>query len=127
MFGPQKIDIVLRENSDFEWEFRLETSACSVIGIDDYGFTFQVRHKEEGALLLSATHSNYISINTTTDIATIDIPHTVIAAAKESFRTYGLRGVYDLIAYPGAGTPTADPIALAYGRVTYQLGVTELS
>jgi len=124
MTGPIAIDIVLRENSDFEWDFTLRNlPSCTLIDIDAYGAKLTIASDYEGEEILSVDTDDYIIINTTTDVFQIDIPHTVIAAKKELFRTFGFEGVYDILVWPTKASPTVDPIAIAHGRVTYQRGV----
>jgi hypothetical protein len=125
--GAKRLEIILEENSDFAWNFRLRTSTCSVISITGYGARLHIRDKEEGSLLISASHTTYITVNTTVHEFQIDIPSTIIAGQKEVFRANNFKGVWDFVVFPGASTPTADPIALAYGPVRFRRGVTDLS
>ena len=123
----EKLDIILETNADFEWNFRLETSACSIISLSGYGAKLEIRDHVEGALILSASHNTYINVNTTTDEFEVDIPQSAIDAVRETFRNNKWRGVWDLVVFPGASTETVDPIALVEGKVRYRVGSTELS
>ena len=120
-------NIQFEENADFEWNIQLETSNCSVIDITGYGMRMEVRDRAEGVLIFQATHADHINVNDTTDEFEIDIPQASVAAVKENFRLHKWKAVYDIIAFPGASTPTTDPVALFEGTVRYRPGVTELS
>lgn len=124
--AAQRRDIDLATNEDFEWNFRLETSNCSVINIDNYGLRMMVKDSEEGTTILTVTHNTYAAINATLDEFQIDIPQSAISAVKETFRANNWKGVYDIVVFPGASTPTADPFAVVYGKVRYRVGPTTL-
>lgn len=123
----ERLDIILETNADFEWNFRLETNACSIIDLAGYGAKLQIRNELEGELILEASHNTYINVNATLDQVEVDIPQSAIVNVLESFRTYKWRGVWDLVLFPGSNTETADPVALVYGNVKYRRGATELS
>jgi len=123
----EKLDITLSTNGDFEWNFRLETNACSIISITGYGARLHIRDKLEGTLILSASHTTYITVNTTTNEFEVDIPQSAINGALETFRANNFRGVWDFVVFPTAASPTVDPIDVAYGTVRYRVGVTDLS
>jgi len=123
----ERLDITLSTNGDFEWNFRLETNACSIISITGYGAKLQIRDKAEGSLILEASHTTYINVNTTTNEFEVDIPQSAIEGVKGTFRANKWRGVWDFVVWPTAASPTVDPIDVAYGTVRYRVGVTELS
>jgi len=123
----ERLDINISTNGDFKWNFRLETSSCSIISITGYGARLHIRDKEEGSLIISASHTTYINVNTTTNEFEVDIPQSVIEGVKETFRGINFRGVWDFVVFPTAASPTVDPIDIAYGTVRYRVGVTDLS
>jgi hypothetical protein len=118
--GAKKLDITLEQNADFEWNFRLETSACSVVTVTSYGASLLIKDKLEGSTLITGTHNTYININVTSQEFEIDIPASVIAGQLEAFRNNDWRGVWEFIVHPSAASPSNDPLAVAYGTVRYR-------
>ena len=123
----ERLDINISTNGDFEWNFRLETNACSILDITGYGARLHIRDEEEGSIILSASHNTYITVNTTTNEFEVDIPQSAILGVKETFRAIDWRGVWDFVVFPTAASPAVDPIDVAFGKVRYRVGVTTLT
>jgi len=118
-------DIVIEDNSQFDFYITKEDSECVATDITGYGAKWQVRAAKASTstVLFETTVGSGIIIQPSGETGKIRIQLTVAQVNAPGVATWG-RGWHDLLIWPPTGSITDGAKKLVKGKVDRDLAVT---
>lgn len=107
------LDIDIYDNRVFEFKFFWYDKVDALIDVTGYGAIFVVKESADGKELIKSTHQDDLTIGGTSGFFSGVIPPS--KTGNLNFKT----GLWELVVFPTAASPTVNPIPFLNGDVLY--------